>query len=58
MTVTVDWTELPLTADDWTEAFEAPEPGTPHNEAREQVWEKLASILMDKYAALVSSLQR
>ncbi|MGY6019983.1 RNA polymerase recycling motor ATPase HelR [Streptomyces spinosirectus] len=50
MTVTVDWTEIPLTADDWTEAFEAPEPGTPHNEAREQIWEKLASILMDKYA--------
>jgi len=50
MTVTVDWTEIPLTADDWTEAFEAPEPGTPHNEAREQIWEKLASILMDKHA--------
>ncbi|MFI6656510.1 RNA polymerase recycling motor ATPase HelR [Streptomyces sp. NPDC050523] len=50
MSVTVDWTEIPLTADDWTEAFEAPEPGTPHNEAREQIWEKLASILMDKHA--------
>ncbi|MFG2793479.1 RNA polymerase recycling motor ATPase HelR [Streptomyces sp. NPDC048419] len=50
MTVTVGWTEIPLTADDWTEAFEAPEPGTPHNEAREQIWEKLASILLDKHA--------
>ncbi|MFJ9537600.1 RNA polymerase recycling motor ATPase HelR [Streptomyces sp. NPDC101225] len=49
-TVTVGWTEIPLTAEDWTEAFEAPEPGTPHNEAREQIWEKLAAILLDKYA--------
>ncbi|MFE7173679.1 RNA polymerase recycling motor ATPase HelR [Streptomyces sp. NPDC057616] len=50
MTVTVGWAEIPLTADDWTEAFEAPEPGTPHNEAREQIWEKLAAILLDKHA--------
>ncbi len=48
MTVTTDWADIPLTADDWTEAFEAPEPGTPHNEAREQIWEALAAILSDK----------
>ncbi|MFR0355555.1 RNA polymerase recycling motor ATPase HelR [Streptomyces sediminimaris] len=50
MTVTVGWTELPLTAEDWAEAFDAPEPGTAHNEAREQIWERLASLLMDRYA--------
>ncbi|MGR6974752.1 RNA polymerase recycling motor ATPase HelR [Streptomyces cynarae] len=49
MTVTVDWSDIRLTADDWAEAFEAPEPGTPHNEARDQVWEKLVAILRDKY---------
>lgn len=49
LTVTVDWCDLRLTAGDWAEAFEAPEPGTPHNEAREQIWEKLAEILADKY---------
>ena len=48
MTVTTDWADIPLTADDWAEAFEAPEPGTPHNEAREQIWEALAAILSDK----------
>ncbi|MFC5721031.1 RNA polymerase recycling motor ATPase HelR [Streptomyces gamaensis] len=48
-TVTVDWSDLRLSADDWAEAFEAPEPGTPHNEAREQIWEKLVAILTDKY---------
>ncbi|MEU0598153.1 RNA polymerase recycling motor ATPase HelR [Streptomyces sp. NPDC006393] len=54
LTVTVDWSDLRLTAGDWAEAFEAPEPGTPHNEAREQVWDKLAEILMDKYDGDVS----
>ncbi|MFJ8363482.1 RNA polymerase recycling motor ATPase HelR [Streptomyces sp. NPDC093984] len=54
MTVTVDWYDIRLTADDWAEAFEAPEPGTPHNEARDQVWEKLVAILRDKYDGDVS----
>ncbi|GGY98377.1 RNA polymerase recycling motor ATPase HelR [Streptomyces poonensis] len=51
MTVTVDWTDIPLTADDWAEAFEAPEPGTPHNEARGQIWDRLVSILRDRYGS-------
>ncbi|MER6984277.1 RNA polymerase recycling motor ATPase HelR, partial [Streptomyces carpinensis] len=54
MTVTVDWSDIRLTADDWAEAFEAPEPGTPHNEARDQIWEKLVEILRDKYDGDVS----
>ncbi|MEV6940460.1 RNA polymerase recycling motor ATPase HelR [Streptomyces sp. NPDC051172] len=49
MTVTVDLTDIRLTADDWAEAFDAPEPGTPHNEARDQIWEKLVTILEDGY---------
>lgn len=49
MTVSTHWTDLRLTAVDWAEAFEAVEPGTPHNEGRDQVWEHLVSILFDKY---------
>jgi len=49
MTVTTDWYDLWLSADDWAEAFEAPEPGTPHNEARDQVLEALVTILVDAY---------
>ncbi|MCX5063325.1 AAA family ATPase [Streptomyces sp. NBC_00201] len=49
LTVTVDLSDIPLSANDWAEAFDAPEPGTPHNEARDQVWEKLVEILRDKY---------
>jgi DNA helicase IV len=48
MTVETDWSDLLLTADDWAEAFEAPDPGTPHNEARDQIWERLVAILTDK----------
>ncbi|MFH8369839.1 RNA polymerase recycling motor ATPase HelR [Streptomyces sp. NPDC018031] len=48
MTVTTDWCDLRLSADDWAEAFRAPGPGTPHNEAREQIWAELVTILLDK----------
>ncbi|MEV7374067.1 RNA polymerase recycling motor ATPase HelR [Streptomyces sp. NPDC090301] len=47
-TVSTDWADVRLTAGDWAEAFEAPEAGTPHNEAREQIWEELGSILLGK----------
>lgn len=47
--VTTYWSELWLSAEDWAEAFQAAEPGTPHNEAREQVWEELLTILLDKH---------
>jgi hypothetical protein len=49
MTVETDAADLRLSAGDWAEAFEAPDPGTPHNVARDQVWDELLTILMDKY---------
>ncbi|MFG1708404.1 RNA polymerase recycling motor ATPase HelR [Nonomuraea sp. M3C6] len=49
MTVTTQWSDIWLSADDWAEAFEAPDPGTPHNEARDQIWEELLTILVDKH---------
>jgi DNA helicase IV len=49
MTVETPWSNLRLTADDWAEAFGAREPGTPHNEARDQVWAELLTILTDQY---------
>ncbi|WP_405977110.1 RNA polymerase recycling motor ATPase HelR [Streptomyces sp. NBC_00158] len=49
MTVSTHWADVRLTADDWATAFEAVEPGTPHNEAREQIWDELVAILLDKH---------
>ncbi|WP_439944711.1 RNA polymerase recycling motor ATPase HelR [Streptomyces sp. BBFR115] len=54
MTVTTPWADVRLTADDWAEAFGAAEPGTPHNEAREHIWEALLIIVADKHDAEVS----
>jgi len=48
MTVETPWSGIWLDAAGWAEAFEAPEPGTPHNEAHGQIWEELLSILVDK----------
>jgi hypothetical protein len=48
-TVETHWSDIWLSAGEWAEAFEAPEPSTPHNEARGQIWEELLTILMDKH---------
>ncbi|WP_103500809.1 RNA polymerase recycling motor ATPase HelR [Streptomyces sp. SM14] len=48
MTVSTHWAELWLSAGDWAAAFDAVEPGTPHNEARDQIREELVTILMDQ----------
>ncbi|MGW7364374.1 RNA polymerase recycling motor ATPase HelR [Streptomyces sp. NPDC054841] len=54
MAVTASGSDIWLSADDWAEAFDAPDPGTPHNEARDQIWEELVTILMDKHDGDVS----
>ena len=51
MTVETHWSDIWLSAEDWAEAFDAPDPGTPHNEARDQIWVELLGILMDKHAS-------
>ncbi|MGY1499419.1 RNA polymerase recycling motor ATPase HelR [Streptomyces sp. QTS52] len=48
LTVSTHWSDVRLTAGDWAVAFEAA-PGVPHNEARDQVWEELLTILADKH---------
>ena len=55
MTVETHWSDIWLSTDDWAKAFEAPDPGTPHNEARDQIWEKLLATLMDKHDGDVSA---
>ena len=49
MTVTTHWSDIWLSAGDWAEAFGAPDPGTPHNEAREEIWAELVAILTDSH---------
>ena len=49
MTVETHWADIWLSAGDWAEAFEAAEPGIPHNEARDLIWAELLTILTDAY---------
>jgi DNA helicase IV len=49
MAVETPWSDIWLSPDDWAEAFEAPEPGTAHNEARDRIWEELLAILIAKF---------
>jgi hypothetical protein len=55
MAVETPWSDTWLSPDDWAEAFEAPEPGTPHNEARDQILEELVTILVDRHEGGVSA---
>jgi hypothetical protein len=47
--VSTPWADVWVSPHDWVEAFESLEPGTPHNEGRDQVWEELLTILLDKH---------
>jgi hypothetical protein len=49
MSVTTPWSDVRLSTEDWAAAFDAPAPGTPHNEARDVIWEELLTILVDRY---------
>ncbi|MFD6166847.1 RNA polymerase recycling motor ATPase HelR [Oerskovia sp. NPDC060287] len=49
MGVGTPWADVWLSTADWAEAFASPDPGTPHNEARDEVWEALLTILVDKH---------
>ncbi len=48
MAVETPWSDIWLGAGDWAEAFDAADPGTAHNEAREAIWARLLEILIDK----------
>lgn len=48
MAVVTPWSTLALSAADWAAAFDAVEPGTPHNEARGQIRDELLTLLMDQ----------
>ncbi|MCX6395567.1 MAG: RNA polymerase recycling motor ATPase HelR [Propionibacteriales bacterium] len=48
MEVDTPYADVWVSTSDWADAFDAPAPGTPHNEARDEVWEELVTILAGK----------
>ncbi|MFC3493972.1 RNA polymerase recycling motor ATPase HelR [Glycomyces rhizosphaerae] len=49
LTVETHWSEVRLSAADWADAFDAAGLGTPHNEAREEIWDELVAIITEKH---------
>ncbi|MEV1129657.1 RNA polymerase recycling motor ATPase HelR [Agromyces sp. NPDC049794] len=49
LTIETPWADLWIGPGEWAEAFSAAEPGTAHNEARDEVWEALLDILIDQF---------
>ncbi len=58
MTVETENADLRVSAADWAEAFESREPGVPHNEARDQIWDELLTILVEKHDLSRGPLER
>jgi len=42
------WCDVVVEPDDWAEAFDAADPGSTHNDARDEIWQALLTILEDK----------
>lgn len=51
------WGELDLSGDDWADAFDAVEVGTPHNEAREQIMDAVADLLVRRHGRAIPPAQ-
>ena len=51
MEVGTPWSDVWVSHDDWTEAFVSLGSDTSHNEGRDQVWDELLTILVDKHEA-------
>ncbi len=45
--VETPWSTVRIQATHWAEAFTSADPGTPHHEARDQVWDALVEIVAD-----------
>jgi hypothetical protein len=54
--VETPWVDVRITAAEWVEAFDSPDPGTPHNLARDDVWDAVLAILVDKAVDVVEDL--
>ncbi|TGN65691.1 AAA family ATPase [Nocardioides eburneiflavus] len=54
--VETPWADVRITVAEWAEAFDSPDPGTPHNLARDDVWDAVLTILVDKSADVVEDI--
>lgn len=48
LVVRTPWTDVPVSLATWAQAFGTPDPGTPHNEARDVIWDALLDLLVEQ----------
>lgn len=58
VTASTLWGDVEVEPSDWADAFAAVEPGTPHNDARAQVWDALAEIVAGRVGVDVRAAGR
>ncbi len=58
ITVSTPWEDLRVNAGLWAEAFRSAAPKVPHNEARDEVWDELLTILADQLDSDIPEDQR
>ena len=56
--VPTSWADIDIEPEDWAEAFEAADDGTPHNDAQGLVWDELLDILTAKVDEIPPHLAR
>ncbi|MGY1812397.1 RNA polymerase recycling motor ATPase HelR [Blastococcus sp. SYSU D00820] len=49
VTVSTPWCDVRVRAADWAAAFDARDAATPHNDARDEVWDELLDLLVDAH---------
>jgi hypothetical protein len=48
MRIESPWADLWLSREEWAALFSAADPASPHNEARDEVWEEILELLVDQ----------
>ena len=56
--IPTSWADIEIEPEEWAEAFEAADDGTPHNDAQDLVWEELLEILTAKVTEMPPHLAR
>jgi DNA helicase IV len=56
--VETEWADIAVDAAVWADAFASAEAGAPHNETRDQVWEELVGILVERHDELPGAVLR
>lgn len=56
--VATSWADIDIEPDEWAEALEAADDGTPHNEARDAVWNQLLDLVTAKVTEMPPHLAR